>query len=304
MPLMAYNGTEWVGVGNPGNGSGPDTPVDLGTYVYRDATNTGLAGVGLTEADLTPLTISSGIDGSQVAIFTERNITGEIRLLNTAHVTLIRCKLNGYVDCDNDATFTAIDCDIDAGSWTNAAVGFSDLKIIRCNISGGITSVNGTNNTLVEDSYTHGHYVDPVGQTHTGAITCFGNGGNMIIRGTTIYNDSVDNGVGGGPSGNFQLYGDNGPIDNILVEYCYLPYTAGGFSASLGLNPGKPGGSNPTHIVFRHNIFSKGPNGKGAAFGTVTSWLPDANDGVNGVGNQFYDNVWQDGSGIIMPDIG
>ena len=303
MPLMVYDGTQWIGIGNPGSGGGSDSPVNLGTYVYRDASNTGLAGVGLTLADLTPLTINSGFTGTQTVVFTEKHITGDIRLYNTSSVTLVRCKVDGYIDCDGDPTFTAIDCDIDAGPWTNAAVGFNNLILTRCNISGGITSVNGTINTLVEDCYCHGQHVEPLGQTHTGAITCFG-GGDMIIRGTTIWNDSLDNGNGGGPTGNFQLFGDNGPIDNVLVEYCYLPYTAGGFSASLGLNPGKPGGDNPTNIVFKHNIFGKGPNGKGGAFGTVTSWLPDANDGTTGVGNQYYDNIWQDGSGAVVPNVG
>lgn len=303
---MVYNGTEWIGLGNagPGGGNGGnDDPVDLDTYVYRDATNTGLAGVGLDVSDLTPLSINQGFQNSETVVFTEKHITGDIRLYGTSSVTLIRCKLNGYVDCDLTPNFTAIDCDIDAGSWLNAAIGFNNLKLTRCNISGGITSVNGTDNTLVEDCYCHGLYVEPMGQTHTGTITCFG-GGNMTVRRTTILNDSVDNGFGGGPSGNFQLYGDNKVIDNILVEYCYLPFTEGGYSASLGHNPGKPFGENPTHIVFKHNIFSKGPNGKGGQFGTVTSFLPDAGNTVIGVGNQFYDNIWQDGSGAVAPNVG
>lgn len=299
MPLMVYDGMQWLGVS-----SGNSMLVDLDTYVYRDETNTGLAGVGLTEADLEPITVINGFTGTQVVVYTEKNITGDIRLFQNSQVTLIRCKVNGRIDCDGTPSVTAIDCDIDAGTWTNAATGFDNLTLTRCNISGGITSVNGTNNTLVEDCYCHGQYVEPTSDTHTGAIACFGNGGNMVVRGTTIWNDSVDNGFGGGPSGNFQLYGDNGPIDNVRVEYCYLPATAGGYSASLGLNPGKPGGDNPTHIVFRHNIFGKGPNGKGGSFGTVTSWLPDAGDGTIGVGNVFFDNIWQDGSGVITPNVG
>jgi hypothetical protein len=306
MPLMVYNGVQWIGVGGgiPSGDMGNDSAVNLNTYVYRNATNTGLAGVKLAATDLNPITVNAAYRDTQYAVYTECNISGDIRLANDAHVTLIRCKVSGHIDCDGTTSFTAIDCDIDAGTWTNAAIGFNNLTLTRCNISGGITSANVTRNNLIEDCYCHGQYVDPVGSTHTGAISCFGNGGNLIVRRTTIWNDSVDNSFGGGPSGNFQLYGDNGPIDNVLVEYCYLPATAGGFSTSLGLNPGKPGGDNPTHIVFRHNIFGKNPNGKGGAFGTVTSWLDDAGNGTTGVGNQFYDNVWQDGSGTITPNVG
>lgn len=280
-----------------------DAAVDLATYVYRDATNTGLAGVGLTKEQLTPMTVSNPITGTTNVTYTEQWITGDLVLQNTAHVTLIRCRLDGHVDCDTTPSFTATDCDLDAGSWTNANVGFDNLTITRCNINGGITSVNGSTHTLVEDSYCHGQYVDPNAATHTGAITCFG-GGTMTIRGTTINNDSVDNGVGGGPSGNFQLYGDNAYIDNVLVEYCWLPATAGGYSCSLGYNPngGKPYGDNVTHIVFRHNIFGRGSNGKGGYYGTVTSWLDDAGDGVTGVGNQYYDNIWQDTGAAVLPN--
>src|SRR5688572_20608440 len=108
MPLMVYNGTEWIGLGSPGQGGGNggnDDPVDLATYVYRDASNTGLAGVGLTTSDLTPLSINQGFQNSETVVFTERNITGDLRLYGTSSVTLIRCKLSGYVDCDLTPNF-------------------------------------------------------------------------------------------------------------------------------------------------------------------------------------------------------
>jgi hypothetical protein len=232
-------------------------------------------------------------------------INSDIRIYDYARVIVRRCKINGHVDCDSEtASFIAEDCDIDAGPYLAAGTGFRNLTFRRCNISGGVTSVNAAHNVLVEDCYTHGQYVDPNGDTHTGAISCFG-GSNITIRGTTIYNDSVDNAFGGGPSGSLNFYGDVDYISNVLVEYCYIPNQAGGFAASLGYNPGgKPYGDNVTNMTIRHNIFGKGPNGMGGVFGTVTSWLDDQHDGVNGAGNLYYDNIWQDGSGAVVPNVG
>src|SRR5688500_7385417 len=112
MPLLVYNGVRWLGIGSDdvsGGPSGNDDDVDLNTYIYRDATNTGLAGVGLTESDLAPLTINTGFTGTQNVTFTEKHITGDIRLYDTVQVTLIRCKVDGYIDCDGTPSFTAID---------------------------------------------------------------------------------------------------------------------------------------------------------------------------------------------------
>lgn len=305
MPLWTArpDGFWWAG-----NTQGPswqtsDPNVDLETYIYRNATNTGLAGVGLTEAALTTHTGDVVFSGTQTVLIEDKIITGDIALYDSATITLRRCKLNGHVDCDQPGTsFRAEDCDLDAGQWNNANIGFRNLTTLRCNISGGITSVSGNENTLIEDCYCHGLWVQPGTDAHTGTITNFG-GSGLVVRRTTIQNDSVDNDTGGGPTGCFQLLPDNSGISDVLVEYCWLPATEGGYTASLGYNPGRPEGGNPTGIVFRHNIFGRRPeNGKGGVFGTVTSWLPDAGDGITGVGNLYYDNVWQDTGAAVPPN--
>jgi len=309
VSLTAYllTGAGLVQIGPPGTGGGgpsdPDADVNLGTYVYKDATNTGLARLGLTEADLTVYTGPGGFAGTQTVVFEDQIINDDIRIYDSANVILRRCKLNGHVDCDSaTASFLAEDCDLNAGMWNNANIGFRNITVRRCNISGGITSVSGNQNTLVEDCFCHGLWVQPGSDAHTGTITNFG-GSNLVVRRTTIQNDSVDNGTGGGPTGCFQLIADFAPISDILVEYCWLPATEGGYTASLGYNPGKPHGGNPTGIVFRHNIFGRRPeNGKGGVFGTVTSWLPDAGDGVIGTGNLYYDNLWRDTGDPVAPN--
>ena len=279
-------------------GTDDDTPVDLATYVYLDATNTGLAGVGLTEDDLT---VYSGptlvVQDNGPFVVENAIINQDVRFNTTGSVTLRKCKLNGHIDASvSGATIIIEDCDIDAGTYSNAAIsmgGSVNSRVSRCHIQGGEAAVFVGDNSVVEDCYVHGQYVAPGEATHTGGITAFGADG-AIIRHCTILNDSIDNDAGGGPTADFEIFGDFAPNNNILTEYCYIPATAGGYAVSLGYNPSKPYGTNPTNIVFRHNIFGRGTNGKGGAFGTVTSWLDDAGDGVTGVGNLYYDNIWQD----------
>jgi hypothetical protein len=272
-----------------------DPNVDLATYVYRDATNTGLAGIGLAEADLTqydgPTLV---VQDSGPFVVEDKIINQEIRFNTGGAVTLRRCKLNGRLDASvPGATVVLEDCTIDAGTTNLLAVNAFGLTMRRCDVSGGAASIAFGPDSLVEDCYTHGQYVAPDLDTHTGAISTFG-AQHAIVRRCTINNDSVDNAVGGGPTGDFQIFGDTAVNTDILVEYCYLAATDGGYSCALGYDPGKNFGANPTYIVFRHNIFGRGSNGKGGSFGTTTDWLPDAGDGVTGVGNRYYDNIWQD----------
>lgn len=284
----------------PEQASVSDPNVDLASYVYRDASNTGLAGAGLTETDLTTYTDTTVIQNNGPLVIENKIINDDIRFNTAGSVTLRKCKLNGHIDATvTGASVTAEDCYIDAGTYSNAAVNSFALTMRRCHITGGEASIFVGSGSLVEDCYTHGQYVPAIGDIHTGAVSCFGTD-SAIIRRTTIFNDSENNVDGGGPTGDFQIFGDDRANNNILVEYCYLPATAGGYACSLGYNPGKPYGDNPTRIVFRHNIFGRGSNGKGGEFGTVTSFLADAGDGSTGVGNQYYDNIWQD-SGQPVP---
>lgn len=260
---------------------------------FPDATNTGLAGVGLTEGELTLYSGPGGYDGDDVILLENERIQTDIRIYENVQLTMRRCKVEGRVDADSDtATVLMEDCHVDAGQWTNSAVGFKNLTIRRCDIEGGITAVNSSINGIVEDSFLHGQYIPPTGDAHAGGFLCSG-GGNIQIRRCTIHCDVFDNGDGGGPSNNLNLFGDFGPLDNILVDSCYFPVTAGGYSVSLGHNPGKPFGDNPSNIVFTNNVLARGPNGKGGSFGTVTSFLV-------GNGNVYSGNVWAD-DGTAVP---
>jgi hypothetical protein len=255
---------------------------------FPDASNTGLAGVGMTEADLTLYVGPGGYDQGGPYLLEDQLINDDIRLYASVQMVIRRCKINGHVDVDSvNASLLMEDCHIDATTWSNAAVGFQNLTIRRCDIEGGITAVNASLNSIVEDSYLHGQYIPPSGDAHAGGFLCSGGGGIELTH-NTIVCDVVDNGDGGGPSNNLNLFGDLAELDGILIDGNYFPVTAGGYSVSLGHNPGKPFGDTPSNIVFTNNVLARDPDtGKGGVFGTVTSFLA-------GSGNVYSGNVWAD----------
>jgi len=262
---------------------------------FPDATNTGLAGVGLTESDLSLYTGPGGYSGSAVVTLERLLINDDIRVYDSVNITLIECKINGHIDIDSTlATLTMIDCHVDAGTWSNAAVGFQNMTITRCNIEGGITAVNASVNVTVTDSYLHGQQISPTGPDHAGGFLCSG-GHDITLTHNTIVCDVLDNGFGGGPSNNLNLFGDFAPLLDITIDNNYFPVTAGGYSVSLGHNPGANFGDNPTNITFTDNVLERDPiTGKGGVFGTVTSYL-DAN------GNVYSNNVWADDPLTLVP---
>lgn len=255
---------------------------------FPTAQTTGLLGVGMTEADLTPYVGPGGYDSGGPYLLEDQLIDSDIRLYNSVQMTIRRCKINGHVDIDSvNASLVMEDCHVDAGTWSNAAVGFQNMTILRCDIEGGITAVNASVNVVVEDSYLHGQYIAPTGEQHAGGFLCSG-GGDIELVHNTIVCDVQDNGDGGGPSNNLNLFGDLAELDDIHIEDCYFPVTAGGYSVSLGHNPGKPFGDTPTNIVFVNNVLARDPDtGKGGQFGTVTSFLA-------GGGNVYSGNIWAD----------
>jgi hypothetical protein len=271
--------------------SGQESTIPTG---FPTALNTGLAGVGVTEADLSPYVGPGGYDQGGPYVLEDLLIDSDIRLYNSVQMTIRRCKINGHVDIDSaNASLLMEDTHVDATTWSNAAVGFQNMTIRRCDIEGGITAVNASTNVVVEDSYLHGQYIRPVGEDHAGGFLCSG-GGDISLFGNTIVCDVLDNGDGGGPSNNLNLFGDLAPLTNIVIEGNYFPVTAGGYSVSLGHNPGKPFGSDPSGIEFTDNVLARDPQtGKGGVFGTVTSFLA-AN------GNVYSGNTWAD-DGTAVP---
>lgn len=270
-----------------GAGVGSASP----SSAFPDATNTGVpAG--------TTLTTYSGSTSftSGTTTIDSKTINGDIQLgSGTAHVTITKSLINGHVDAGDGfsgSLLTLIDCEIQAGTFTGAAVGYNNVVLLRCNINGGGTSVNAQGNVTVTDSWLHNQYLGPVAGTHNNGLLVSGNKtvGPVNVQHCTVACDTLDNASGGGPTGPIAMFGDFDHLDGVTVNHCQIIAGDGGYAAALGYNTGKPFGSDPANIVYTNNIHTRrSPGGSCGVFGTSTGFLA-------GSGNVFSGNTYDDGT--------
>ncbi|MEO3807844.1 DUF4082 domain-containing protein [Sphaerisporangium sp. B11E5] len=154
-----------------------------------------------------------------------------------------------------------------------------DLTVRRADIhtiSNGILTEQG----LIEDSYLH----DPkyFSGDHTDMIMCTAgppSGAKLVIRGNTVINNLDQTGA-------IALFQDFGVVRNVTVEGNFL--AGGGYSLYAGA--GSKGVSSNIKVVG--NVFSKDVWAKGGYHGPVAYW------DKNGTGNEWRDNVWEDGKPV------
>ena len=246
-----------------------------------------------TGVSLTPYVGGTTLTGTQT--IDSKTMVGHYQVAAGAHITITRCNIIGRIDCDPiglDRDCVIEYSEIYAGNANVPCVGYGNITIRWCNLHGGANTVIGGSNTLVEDTWMYDQYLGPESDWHENAF--LSNGGDGItVRRCVMHANQEDNGFGGGVSTDCSFFGDFGPIANVLVEDSFLKATPGAYGISLGYNPAKPFGSNPTNVIVRRNVFQKNVGGFTGVIGTTTGWL-DAN------GNLFEDNVYDDGTLVII----
>lgn len=254
--------------------------------IWPNADNTGVpAGTSLT-AHTGATSFYSG-----TTTITDKTIAADIVVGGTATLNLLRCKLTGRVDVDAaGAYFTATDTEVNAGTWAGAAIGFSNITLLRCNVYGGENSVITGSNIDIRDSWLHGQYLAPTRDAHLNAFICNG-GSNIWVSGCTLHAEPPDNGVGGGVSTNCSIFGDFAALNNITITDNLIKPTPGAYGVSLGYNPAKPHGTTCTNITFTDNRFERGTSGQTGVFGPVTGWRAHAT-------NTFARNTYTDGAAV------
>nr|WP_246496997.1 DUF4082 domain-containing protein [Sphaerisporangium rubeum] len=154
-----------------------------------------------------------------------------------------------------------------------------DLTVRRADIhtiSNGILTDQG----LIEGNYLH----DPkyFSGDHTDMIMCTSgppSGAKLVIRGNTVINNLDQTGA-------IALFQDFGVVRNVTVEGNFL--AGGGYSLYAGA--GSKGVSSNIKVIG--NVFSKDVWAKGGYHGPVAYW------DKNGSGNEWRDNVWEDGKAV------
>jgi hypothetical protein len=267
---------------------------------YPDETNTGIAGLGLELADLTPYTGFGSFDAevsyNQTAFLAANMTNGYVRIDEGGDFTATGCYFDRRIDCDGTGrTLTLIDCTVDA-SGGFVGVGFSNVILIRCNVFNANNCVNIARNLVMEDSYIHHPFLPPGSADHINPVFFGGaEDSQIVIRRNTLWAPIPDNEFGGGVSTSLSLFPDFGPVYDVLIEDNFIRWTYGAYAVSLGWNPGKDFNDhelNATQIRVLNNIFERGPSGFCGALAPVTSWRHD------GDGNEFAGNAYDDGTPI------
>lgn len=283
-----------AGGGKPANGGTSGAGAVVGSGAWPSASNTGVpAGTVLSEYKGSCTIDADGtvVDGKTV------NCDLVIR---AADVMIKNSKVNGlvYLDADQgsskDWSFTLQDSEVDGGPVQRAAVSDGNMTILRSNIHGGETAVHCSENALscrVQDSWLHGQYMPEGVDWHLGGFQSNG-GTNIELIHNTVICDHPVNDVGGGCTGDINLIPDWATISHVTIENNFLDANTDASYCTYGGEKSTSSYPHGDHIVYVNNVFARGTNKKCGAYGPVTSF------NVNGIGNVWMNNTWEDGSAV------
>jgi hypothetical protein len=216
-------------------------------------------------------------------------------------VVIRRSKINGRIDSVEESpySFTLEDSEVDAGVRQLAAVGTTNMTVVRSDIRGGVTSAYCWANCTIRDSWLHGQRLPDGADWHLGGFLANDDGTAGRTNATLVHNtivcDATPNGADGGCSGDVNLFGDFGRISHVTVDNNLLGANTGiSYCLYGGSSGGKPHSGEAEHIVVVNNVFQRGSNGKCGAHGPVTAF--DASR----PGNRWGANVWDNG-GAVRP---
>lgn len=256
---------------------------------FPSAANTGVpTGTVLTKYT-GPCTITSAMTISGV----DATACGAI-LIKAKGVVISNSLLPRIDSTSNTGSVTVSDSTIKAGNWSGGALWGYNITARRVNVTGGQHSFHCDDNCVLEDSWLHDQY-NPEGQSYHNNAFISNGGVNMIVRHNTLHCTAILNPTDGGCTADLSLFGDFGPIKNVLVENNLFKANNSSisFCAYGGYEPPK---AYPvaTYIQFKDNVFERGPNRKCGAYGPVTSFQSSAE------GNVWSGNKWDDGT-ILNP---
>jgi hypothetical protein len=123
------------------------------------------------------------------------------------------------------------------------------------------------------------------------------NGGtNIQLVHNTVVCDHPVNDVGGGCTGDINLIPDFATVSHVTLDRNFLGANIDGSYCTYGGEKSTTPYPHADHVVYTGNVFQRGVNGKCGAYGPVTGF------DVDGVGNQWTNNVWEDGTSVPPVD--
>jgi hypothetical protein len=257
---------------------------------WPGANNTGIPpGTTLTDYD-GPCTIT--VDGTEIDAQT---VSCDPLLIEAMDVKITRSKIDGsvLVDAPGSGSFSISDSEIDVGpigtTDDDSGIGKSNFTAMRVNVYGGKRGVWCEHDCSITDSWIHDQAPDPTGVAHESAIRM---GDHATISHNSVLCNAPDFPPDAGCSADLTGYGDFAPIEHNTIQRNLLMATTGGtcaYGGSSGDDGSKPFGDQANNIVFEENVFQRGPGGKCGFYFPITDF------DVTRPGNQWLDNVWDDG---------
>lgn len=223
--------------------------------------------------------------------------------IRAGNVTIKNSKVNGLVTLDTDLaassgwSLTLVDSEVNGGPVQRAAVSDGNLLVLRSNVHGGETAVHCGEKALtckVQDSYLHGQYMPQGVDWHLGGFQSNGGTNVQLIHNFVVCDHPV-NDVGGGCTGDINLIPDFAVVQNFTIEGNLLGANVDGSYCTYGGEKATAPYPHANHVAYTNNVFQRGVNGKCGAYGPVTGF------DVNGTGNVWTNNTWEDG-GIVLPE--
>lgn len=280
-----------------GTASGSTTAdVDVGSVPgdWPGPDNTGVPrGTRLTPYD-GPCTID--VDGT---VIDAKTVSCDL-VIHAADVVIQNSMIQGLVFLDTDLegssawSFTLQDSEVDGGAQQRAVVSAGNMTVLRANIHGGITAVQCEEKSVschVEDSWLHGQYLPDDQPWHLGGFLSDG-GHNMRLIHNNIICDHPVNSLGEGCTGDLNLIPNFATISDVVIEYNFFGANEGSAYCTYGGERSDSPYPHADHVAYRHNVWERGTNGTCAAYGPVTSF------NVDGEGNEWVDNTWEDGEEV------
>lgn len=225
-----------------------------------------------------------------------KTVTCDPLIIRAANVRITNTKINGSVLVeapDTGYSFTITDSEIDAGpvqgTDDDSGIGKSDFVALRVDVYGGKRGVWCEYDCSVTDSWIHDQSPDPSGMAHESAIRM---GDGSTIDHNSVLCNAPNFPPDAGCSADLTGYGDFAPIQNNTIHRNLFMATTGGacaYGGSSGDDGSKPYGDQAANIVFEENVFQRGRGGNCGFYFPITDF-----DSTR-PGNQWIDNVWDDG---------
>ncbi|MBK7859866.1 MAG: fibronectin type III domain-containing protein [Archangiaceae bacterium] len=223
-----------AGNASPASAAASATTQAVPTGGFPDESNTGPSGT---------LTATSGNVwiSTPNTIIENRKHTGTLQVAATG-VIIRNVHLIGNITVEPGASLTVLDTLVDNGTnFSSGGIsGASNITVRRTEIIGGGHSFSCKSNCDIQDSYFHGQANPPSSMDVHGDGILFNQATNMIVKHNTLACDMPADG-GGACSAGLAMYGDWGPVSNVLVQNNLFKASPAGYCMS----PAECGASRP-----------------------------------------------------------